>query len=84
MATLTIRLPDAHRDRLAAMAAHRGLSMNKLMEELSIRALAEHDTEMRFRMRAVRGDTGRGLQLLAELDRRHAQTNRGRAREAFD
>ena len=40
MATLTIRLPDAHRDRLAAMAARRGLSLNKLMEELSVRALA--------------------------------------------
>ena len=50
MATLTIRLPDAHRDRLAAMAARRGVSLNKLMEELSVRALTEHDTEMRFRM----------------------------------
>ena len=33
MATLTIRLPDAHRDRLAAMAA-RGL---KLLEKLDHR-----------------------------------------------
>ncbi len=73
MATLTIRLPDAHRDRLAAMAARRGLSLNKLMEELAVRALAEHDTEMRFRMRAARGDSGRGLKLLKELDRRHAE-----------
>ena len=70
MATLTIRLPDAHRDRLAAMAARRGLSLNKLMEELSIRALAEHDTELRFRMRAARGDAGRGLAVLNALDRR--------------
>ena len=75
MATLTIRLPDAHRDRLAAMAAQRGLSMNKLMEELSVRALAEHDTEMRFRLRAARGNTGRGLKLIAELDRRNAQAD---------
>ena len=57
------------------MAAQRGLSMNKLMEELSVRALAEHDTEMRFRMRAARGNTGRGLKLIAELDRRHAQAD---------
>ena len=78
MATLTIRLPDAHRDRLAAMAARRGLSLNKLMEELSVRALAEHDTEMRFRMRAMRGDTGRGLKLLEELDRRHAEAGNGK------
>ena len=77
MATMTIRLPDEHRDRLAAMAARRGLSLNKLMEELSVRALAEHDTEMRFRMRAARGDTRRGLKLLEELDRRHAETGNG-------
>lgn len=76
MATLTIRLPDAHRDRLAAMAARRGLSLNKLMEELAVRALAEHDTEMRFLMRAARGDTGRGLKLLEELDRRHAEADK--------
>lgn len=73
MATLTIRIPDAHRDRLAAMAAQRGLSLNKLMEELSVRALAEHDTEMRFRMRAARGKVTRGLKLLDELDRRYAR-----------
>lgn len=73
MATLTIRIPDAHRDRLKAMAAQRGLSLNKLMEELSVRALTEHDTEMRFRMRAARGEVERGLRLLDELDRRHAE-----------
>ena len=72
MATLTIRIPDAHRDRLAAMAARRGVSLNKLMEELSVRALTEHDTEMRFRLRAARGDTARGLELLDVLDRRHS------------
>ena len=72
---LTIRLPDAHRDRLAAMAEERGMSMEKLVEELLVRALAEHDTEMLFRMRATRGDSGRGLKLLAELDRLHVPTN---------
>lgn len=75
MATLTIRLPDAHRDRLAAMAAQRGVSVNKLMEELSVRALTEHDTEMRFRVRAGRGDAIQGLRLLDELDHRHARAN---------
>ena len=72
MATLTIRLPDAQRDRLAAMAARRGV-LNKLMQELSVRALAEHDTEMRFRARAGLGDAARGLEVLAELDRLHAK-----------
>ena len=46
-----------------------GVSLNKLMEELSVRALTEHDTEMRFRMRAARG-----LKLLDELDHRHVQS----------
>ena len=73
MATLTIRLPDAHRDRLAGMAARRGVSLNKLMEELSVRALTEHDTEMRFRMRAARGDPVRRLTLLDQLDQWHAR-----------
>lgn len=72
MATLTIRLPDAQRGRLAAMAARRGLSLNKLMQELSVRAITEHDTEMRFRMRAARGEPERGLKVLDDLERRHA------------
>ncbi len=72
MATLTIRIPDALRDRLAAMAAWRGLSMSKLIEEISSRALAERDTEMRFRMRAARGDPAPGLKVLDELDRPHS------------
>ena len=43
------------------------------MEELSVRALAEHDAEMRFRLRASRGDRALGLKLLDKLDRLHAQ-----------
>lgn len=74
MAILTIRLPDVHRNRLVAMATHRGLSVNKLMEELSVRALAAHDTEMRFRLRAPRGDSALGLKLLDKLARPRAQT----------
>lgn len=68
MATLTIRLTDAQRDRLTAMAARRGVSLNKLMQELSARVLTEHDTEMRFRIRAARGDVRKGLKLLDKLD----------------
>lgn len=68
MATLTIRLPDAQRDRLAAMAARRGVSLNRLMQEISVGALTEHDTEMRFRIRAARGDVRKGLKLLDKLD----------------
>jgi hypothetical protein len=49
------------------------VSLNKPMQELSVRALAEHDTEMRFRARAGLGDAARGLEVLAELDRLHAK-----------
>jgi predicted HicB family RNase H-like nuclease len=35
MATLTIRLPDEKHDRLKQLAESRGISMNKLIEELS-------------------------------------------------
>lgn len=68
MATLTIRMPDLHRDRLAAMAVQRGISLNKLMEELSIRAISEHDTEMRFRTRAQQGNVTRALEILDNVD----------------
>lgn len=43
------------------------------MGELAVRALAEHDTEMRYRLRASRGDRALGLKLLDKLDRLHAQ-----------
>ena len=36
MATLAIRIPDAHRDHLGAMAARRGLSMNKANPALEL------------------------------------------------
>lgn len=68
MATLTIRMPDANRDRLAAMAAERGVSVNKLMEEIAMRAISEHDVETRFRARAARGDAHAALAVLNRLD----------------
>ena len=68
MATMTIRIPDDKHDRLKALARHRNVSVNKLIEELSTRALAEFDSEVRFRALAARGDTGRGLELLDKLD----------------
>ena len=68
MSVLTIRLPDDQHERLKALAAHRGVSMNKLMEELATRAVAEFDTEERFRARAARGDAEAGLALLDKLD----------------
>jgi predicted transcriptional regulator len=68
MATLTIRLPDDKHDRLKALAERRNISMNKLFEELSTQALAEFDSETRFRSLAAQGHTQRGLELLDKLD----------------
>ncbi|MCY0966642.1 toxin-antitoxin system HicB family antitoxin [Parathalassolituus penaei] len=68
MAKLTVRLPDDKHNRLKALAAHRKISMNKLIEELSTQAIAEFDTEVRFRAMAAVGDKRKGLELLDKLD----------------
>lgn len=68
MATITLRLPDDKHDRLRALAAHKKVSINKLMEELSTQALAEFDSEVRFRTLAAQGDTKRALGIIDKLD----------------
>ncbi|MES9898737.1 MAG: toxin-antitoxin system HicB family antitoxin [Sedimenticola sp.] len=68
MATLTIRIPDEKAGRLKALAKHRHVSVNKLIDELSTQALAEFDSEVRFRAFAASGDPDRGLELLEKLD----------------
>ena len=68
MATMTIRIPDDKHERLKALARHRQVSVNKLIEELSTQALSEFDSEVRFRALAARGEADRGLELLDKLD----------------
>jgi predicted transcriptional regulator len=69
MATLTIRLPDDKHSRLRELAKTRGISINKLMEELSTIALAEFDSQTRFKALAAMGNPEEGLSLLSKLDR---------------
>ena len=69
MSTLTIRLPDDTAQRLKNLAQIRGLSINKLMEELSTQAIAAFDAETRFRALAARGDAAQALAILDRLDR---------------
>ena len=69
MATLTIRLPDDKHSRLRELAQSRGISINKLMEELSTIALTEYDTHNRFKVMAVMGNPQEGLAILDKLDR---------------
>lgn len=68
MSTLTIRLPDDTAERLKSLARSRGLSMNKLVEELSAHALAAWDTENHFRALAATGNVQQALKILDRLD----------------
>lgn len=68
MSVMTIRLPDAQHDRLRALAQSRGLSVNKLIEDLATRALTAFEVEQQFRARAARGNIPRALALLDRLE----------------
>jgi hypothetical protein len=68
MSTLTIRLPEEKHARLRQLAKHRGVSVNKLIEELTTISLAEFDAETRFRALAARGSAEEALALLDKLD----------------
>ena len=68
MATITVRMPDERYERLKQLARSKGVSVNKLFEELSTAALAEFDVETRFLVRAGHGSVERGLELLDRLE----------------
>ena len=68
MATLTIRLPNDKHNRLKQLAKYRHISINKLIDELSTQAIAEFDSETRFRALAAQGDVNDGLAILDKLD----------------
>jgi predicted transcriptional regulator len=69
MSTLTVRLPDDTAQRLKNLAQVRGLSINKLMEELSTQAIAAFDVETRFRTLAASGNAAQALAILERLDK---------------
>lgn len=68
MSTLTIRLPSDTAERLKSLAQSRGLSMNKLIEQLSAHALSAWDTENHFRAMASTGDVRAALDILDRMD----------------
>lgn len=76
MSTLTIRLPDDTAARLKDMARSRGLSTNKLVEQLSAHALAAWDTENHFRALAATGNVENALAILDRLDAEDARGTR--------
>ena len=68
MAAFMVRIADDKHERLKELAKARGMSLNKLMEELGTIALAEFDAETRFRAMAAQGNPERGIALLDKLD----------------
>jgi len=78
MATLTIRISDEKHQRLKALAQSRGISVNKLMEELSTIVLTEFDAQTRFQAMAARGNPEQGLKLLDKLDREASRDSENR------
>ena len=69
MSTITLRIPDAKHERLKQYAKERGVSLNRLFDELATIALAQHDAKTRFKLLASKGDAQRGLELLEKLDK---------------
>jgi hypothetical protein len=65
---LTLRLPDDTYRRLKQLAASRGVSLNKLMEELGTVAFAAYDAETRFDAMAASADKQKALAVLSRLD----------------
>ena len=76
MSVMTIRLPDDTAERLKSLARSRGVSVNKMIEDLSVRAITAWDTENSFRAMAAKGDPVKALDILARLDAREATPSR--------
>jgi predicted DNA-binding ribbon-helix-helix protein len=76
MSTLTIRIPEGKHARLRSLAKARGVSINRLIDELATVALAEYDSEIRFRAMAARGSRRAGIAVLDKLDRDFAKPAR--------
>ncbi len=83
MSTLTIRMPDATHARLRDLARVRGVSINKLIEEMATATLAAHDAEVRFRLMAADGDPKQALAILDRLDAAASRKGLAEARRPF-
>lgn len=73
MSTLTLRLPDDVANRLKSVAAARGVSVNKLITEISVQVLAAYDTETRFRVMASEANIPAALAVFERLDNQAIQ-----------
>lgn len=66
MTALTLRLPDEKHLRLKQLAKKKGVTINRLLDEMTTLMLAEFDIETRYKARVERGrgKAGHGLDLL--------------------
>ncbi len=78
MNTLTLRIPDDLAGRLKNTAQSRGISVNKLLTEISLQALTAYDAESRFRTAAASADIPAALKVLDRLDSRESGRRRTR------
>ncbi len=81
MSVITLRLPEDKHERLRRIAKARGISVNRLLDEMATIALVQHDAEAHFRAAAARGSRKRGLAILDVLERHHAKPGRKFSRE---
>ncbi|MCG3133281.1 MAG: hypothetical protein HMLKMBBP_00406 [Planctomycetes bacterium] len=72
MSALTLRLPEDTHHRLRALARSRGVSVNRLIADMTTVMLSEFDAETRFALRAARGKgvAPRALRHLARASRK--------------
>ena len=73
MSTLTLRLPEELALRLKSVAEARGMSVNKLVTEISVQAITSYDTETRFKAMAAKASLPVALAVIDKLDRHLAQ-----------
>ena len=66
MTALTLRLADEKHLRLKKLAQNKGVTLNKLLDEMTTLMLTEYDLETLYLARVKRGNnkTERGLELL--------------------
>ncbi len=76
-------MPDSTHARLRDLARVRGVSINKLMEEIATATLAAHDAEVRFRLLAAQGSPERGLAILDRLDRASGRKGLAETKRSF-
>jgi predicted transcriptional regulator len=76
MSTLTLRLPEELALRLKSVAEARGMSVNKLVTEISVQAITSYDTETRFKAMAAKASIPAALAVIDKLDRHIAQESK--------